>query len=195
VKSTTFVIGNIKMMPISSVNIAYEKLPLVDLSAPRVLSRRNRAGNIPSPDSITQDAEDAETILGLVGLCADLSPGNIIDAREKYMIETQPDKEEISSLQIPDIGMGQKGARRPHYARLLVFPHALVFQAACCLPLKVIAASLDGNPVPGRMLFNRHSEEHGGKLVYEFLGKGAEMVIDLKRGESSRAQRHIFLEM
>lgn len=183
------------MTPIRSVNIAYEKLPLVDLRAPRVLSRRNRAGNIPSPDSITQDSEDAKTILGLVGLCFDVSPGNIIDAREKYMVETQPNKEEVSSLQIPDIGMRQKGVRRPHYARLLVFAHTLVFQVACCLPLKVIAASLDGNPVTGRILFNRHSEEHGGKLVYEFLGKGTEMVIDLKRGESSRAQRYIFFGM
>ncbi|MBE7446524.1 MAG: hypothetical protein HS132_15325 [Planctomycetia bacterium] len=183
------------MIPISSVNIACEKLPLADLNAPRVLSRRNRVGNVPSPDSITQDAEDAETILGLAGLCVDLSPGNIIDAREKYMVEIQPNKEEVSSLQISDIGMRQKGLRRPHYARLLVFAHTLVFQAACCLPLRVIAANLDGNPVTGRILFNRYSEEHGGKLVYEFLGKGTGMIIDLKRGESSRAQRHIFLGM
>ncbi len=61
------------------------------------------------------------------------------------------------------------------------------------MPLKVIAASLGGNAVSGRVLFNSHSEECGGKLVYEFDGKGTEMIIDLKRGESTRAQRLIFL--
>jgi len=177
----------------SSINTAYEKLPLVDLTAPKVLSRRNRTGNITSNDTIAQDVEDAETILKLAGLNVNLSPSDIIDAEEKYMIETQPDNEAVHSTQTQDISMRQRGVRRPHYSRLLVFDNALVFQAACCLPLKVIAASLNGAPVSGRILFNSHSEEGGGKLVYEFLGKGVEMIIDLKRGESSRAQRHIFL--
>lgn len=184
-----------KMTPISSANTSYEKLPLPDLTAPKVLSRRNRTGNITSNDSIAQDSEDAEVILKCAGLNGNLSPRDIIDAGEKYMIETQPNNEAASSSQTPDIGMRQKGVRRPHYTRLLAFDNRLVFQAACCLPLKVIAASLDGAPVSGRILFSSHSEEGGGKLVYEFLGSGIEMVIDLKRGESTRAQRHIFRGM
>lgn len=180
------------MMTQSSLNITYEKLPLVDLTAPKVLSRRNRAGNIASNDTIAQDIDDAEMILKLAGLNVDLSPNDIIDAREKYMIETQLNNETAPSAQTADISMRQKGVRRPHYTRLLVFENGLVFQTACCLPLKVIAASLDGAPVSGRILFNSHSEECGGKLVYEFQGKGSEMIVDIKRGESTRAQRLIF---
>ena len=73
--------------------------------------------------------------------------------------------------------------------------NGLIFQAACCLPLKVIAASLDGEAVSGKILFNSHSEEMGGKLVYEFQGKGTELIVDIKRGESTRAQRLIFREI
>ncbi len=78
--------------------------------------------------------------------------------------------------------------------RLLIFQDKLVFQAACCLPLRIFAASLDGNVVSGRVLFNNHSEEDGGKLAYEFIdtSTGTEMIIDLKRGESSKAQRLFF---
>ena len=110
------------------------------------------------------------------------------------MVETQPYNynKTAPSLQNSDVSMRHKGSRRPHYSHLLVLDDTLIFQGSCCLPLKVIAASLDGNPVSGRVLFASHSEEGGGKLVYEFQDKGTEMIIDLQRGESSRAQRHIF---
>ncbi len=183
------------MTPISSFHKAYEKLPLVNLAVPKVLSRRNRGGNTATTDSLAQDAKDAETILKMAGLDLNLSLKDIILAEEKYMIETQPDNETVHSAQTQDISMKQRGIRRPHYTRLLVFDNVLVFQAACCLPLKIIAASLNGNPVCGRSLYNGYSEEGGGKLVYEFQGSGAEMIIDLMRGESTRAQRHIFRGM
>lgn len=178
-----------------SINTLYERIPLVNLAAPKVLSRRNRMENNTSADSLAQDTKDAETILKLAGLDTNLSPEDIVNAEEKYMIETQPDNETVHSTQIRNINMRQRGVRRPHYTRLFVFENTLVFQAACCLPLKIIAASLDGNPVCGKILYSSYSEENGGKLVYEFQGRGAEMIIDLRRGESLRAQRHIFRGM
>ena len=180
------------MMTQSSLNIPCEKLPLVDLTAPKVLSRRNRAENITSKENISRDTEDAGMILTFAGLDGSLIPKRIIEADEKYMIETQPAYTITSSSESLNINMRTKGGRKPHYTRLLVFDNGLVFQGACCLPLKVIAASLDGNTVSGRILFNSHSEECGGKLVYEFPGKGAELIVDIKRGESTRAQRLIF---
>ena len=184
-------------MRVSTPHIDYEKLPLVDLHAPKALSLRNRTRTIASNDSIVQDLEDAKAILELTGLCVNLSLENIIHAGEKYMVETQPYNynKTAPSLQNSDVSMRQKGSRRPHYSHLLVLDDTLIFQGSCCLPLKVIAASLDGNPVSGRVLFASHSEEGGGKLVYEFQDKGTEMIIDLQRGESSRAQRHIFWKM
>ena len=177
----------------SSLNIPYEKLPMVDLTAPKVLSRRNRAENTSATqDSILQDAEDAKIILRYAVWEGNLTPKSIIEADEKYMIETQPANTATSSSASSNIEMRQKGVRKPHYTRLLVFGQKLIFQAACCLPLKVIAASMDGEAVSGRVLFNSHSEECGGKLVYEFQGKGTEMIVDIKRGESTRAQRLIF---
>lgn len=180
-------------MTTQSSNISYEKLPLVDLTAPKVLSRRNRAENITTKENISHDKEDAEIILRYAGLNGNLIPKSIVEADEKYMIETQPANAPTSPSESLNSDMRQKGIRKPHYTRLLVFGQKLVFQAACCLPLKVIAASLGGNAVSGRVLFNSHSEECGGKLVYEFDAKGTEMIIDLKRGESTRAQRLIFL--
>jgi len=180
------------MMTQSSLNIPYEKLPLVDLTAPKVLSRRNRAENSATQENISQDAEDAKIILRYAGLEGNLTPKSIIEADEKYMIETQPANPATSSSASSNIEMRQKGVRKPHYTRLLVFGQKLIFQAACCLPLKVIAARLNGETVSGRVLFNSHSEECGGKLVYEFQGKGTEMIVDIKRGESTRAQRLIF---
>lgn len=170
------------MIFISSVNISYEKLPLVDRASPKVLSRRNRAENQTSPDSIAQDAKDAETLIKLAGVDVNRSLKDIANADEKYMIETQPGNADIHSRQTSDDSKRQKGIRRPHYTRLFVFDNTLVFQAACCLPLKIIAAGLDGNPVCGRILYNSYSAEDGGKLVYEFQGRGAEIIIDLMRG-------------
>jgi len=180
------------MMTQSSVNIPYEKLPLVALTAPKVVSRRNRAENTATQESISQDAEDAKIILRYAGLEGNLIPKSIIEAKEKYMIETQPANTATSSSASSNIEMRQKGIRKPHYTRLLVLDNGLIFQAACCLPLKVIAASMDGEAVSGRVLFNSHAEECGGKLVYEFQGKGTELIMDIKRGESTRAQRLIF---
>lgn len=168
---------------------------MVNHAAPKVLSRRNRTENTTSTDSVAHDAKDAETILKLAGLDVNRSLKVLMNTDEKYMIETQPDNEAVHSTHTQDISKRQRGTRRPHYTRLFVFDNTLVFQAACCLPLKIIAASLDGNPVCGRILYNQYSEGGGGKLVYEFHGRGVEMIIDLIRGESTRAQRHIFRGM
>ncbi|MFQ5965074.1 MAG: hypothetical protein ACE5KZ_12425 [Candidatus Scalinduaceae bacterium] len=174
------------------MNISYEKLPLVDLTAPKALTRHGRKMNRASKAVITQNFEDAETILKLAGLNINLDSENIIEAGEKYMIETQTNNTTVRPSEKTTIGIMQKANRRPHYTRLLVFDNSLIFQAACCLPLKIVAASLDGNNVSGRVLFNSHSESGGGKLVYEFMEKGTRMVVDLRRGESTRAQRLIF---
>ncbi|MCR4319658.1 MAG: hypothetical protein NUV74_04895 [Candidatus Brocadiaceae bacterium] len=180
------------MMPQSSTNIPYEKLPMVDLTAPKVLSRRNRAENSATQENISQDAEDAKIILRYAGLEENLTPKSIIEANEKYMIGTQPANTATTPSESLNIDMRQKSVRKQHYTRLLVFDSGLVFQAACCLPLKVLAASLDGETVSGKILFNSYAEECGGKLVYEFQGSGTEMIVDIKRGESTRAQRLIF---
>ncbi len=173
------------------MNISYEKLPLVDLAAPKALSRHSRTiGNI-SKEAISQNLEDAEEILKLAGLNINLA-SEIIEAREKYMIETQPNNPVTHSSKNTTIGMKQRDIRRPHYICLLTYDNELVFQAACCLPLRVIAASLGGDIVSGRVLYNSHSGKGGGKLVYEFQRKGTELVVDLKRGESSKVQRLIF---
>ncbi|MCF6157991.1 MAG: hypothetical protein E3K32_05335 [wastewater metagenome] len=169
----------------------YEELPLADMSAPRAISKRNRSGGSTSGENAIQDLEDGRRILKLAGLNGDRHQGHIIDAKEKYLVETQPVNGGASS-EASNTGMRQKGMRKPHYTKLLLLENRLVFQAACCLPLKVIAASFDGMSVSGRILFSSHSEQEGGKLVYEFMGKGNEVIIDLKRGESTRAQRIIF---
>jgi len=88
--------------------------------------------------------------------------------------------------------MHQGGLRKPHYTRLFASDNKMVFQAACCLPLRVIAASLDGDTVSGRVLYYTYSESEGGKLVYEFQGEGSKLIIDVRRGDSTRAQRLIF---
>ncbi|MCP4254933.1 MAG: hypothetical protein GY775_16315, partial [Candidatus Scalindua sp.] len=54
---------------------------------------------------------------------------------------------------------------------------------------KVIAANLDGDTVSGKVLYSTHSDNEGGKLVYEFQGKGSELIMDVRRGDSTRAQR------
>jgi|GEM_PF-947646 len=180
------------MMTQSSVNISYEILPLVNLAAPRVQSRRSRPENAATPEVALQDAADAKTILGHAGLEGNPTLKNLMEASEKYMVETQSVHSPSQSSETQSVEQRQKGSRKPHYTRLLIGDGRLIFQAACCLPLKVIAASSDGNVVSGRALFSSHSEEAGGKLVYEFQGKGAEMIVDVKRGESTRAQRLIF---
>ena len=50
------------MQRIIDVNTSYEKLPLVNLKAPKVESRRSIAGKTPSAESIKQDHEDAEKV-------------------------------------------------------------------------------------------------------------------------------------
>ncbi|GAB63341.1 MAG: hypothetical protein DWB56_05680 [Candidatus Jettenia sp.] len=171
----------------------YEKLPLADSTAPKALNQRTRSGSSISGENVLQDLEDAMMMLEFAGVKVDFCPENIIEAKEKYMIETQPMNAAVS--QSPEAlrsGMRQKGFRKPHYTKLLISDNCFIFQAACCLPLKIIAASFDGESVSGRTLFSSHSEEKGGKLVYEFTGSGREIIVDLKRGESTRAQRLIF---
>lgn len=172
------------------MNTYCEKLPLVNLDAPKVASHRSK---ITSEQARNQDNEDAEKIIGLVGLGLKASSDNKIEAREKYMIETRPDEAKVHSSKKSGTGISKEGLRKPHYTCLYAFDNKLIFQAACCLPLTVIAASLDNDIVSGRILYNTHSEKEGGKLVYEFQGEGSELIIDVKRGNSTRAQRLIFV--
>ncbi|MBS1257956.1 MAG: hypothetical protein MAG551_01009 [Candidatus Scalindua arabica] len=173
------------------MNTSCEKLPLVDLNAQKAESHRSRAGKVLTEESIEQDQKDAEGIMSLTGLDQHVSLDNKIEAREKYMIETRPN--ESKSPTSKTTGMGMKvNMRKPHYTFLFAFDNKMVFQAACCLPLKVIAASLDGDIVFGKALYDSHSGNEGGKLVYEFQGEGSELIIDVRRGESTKAQRLTF---
>ena len=174
------------MQRIDDINTTYEKLPLVNFEAPKVESHRSRAGKTPSGESIKQDNEDAEKILSLVKMDESVSLDNKIEAHEKYMTETMPGKTSKAT------SLGAGGMRKPHYTRLFALDNKMVFQAACCLPLRVIAANLDGDTVSGRVLYSAHSDEEGGKLIYEFQGEGSELILDVKRGDSSKAQRLIF---
>jgi hypothetical protein len=168
------------------INISYEKLPLVDLDAPKVESRRSKTGKIPSAESIKQDHEDAEKVLAHIDFGKQVKSEDKINANEKYLIDTMPGK----SSKPASMGMG--GLRKPHYTHLYALDNKMVFQAACCMPLRVIAANLDGDTVSGKVLYSTHSDDEGGKLVYEFKGEGSELIIDVRRGDSTRAQRLIF---
>ena len=170
------------------MNTFYEKLPLVNPEALKVESRRKSVGKTPSDETIKQDNEDAKKIISIVNLDGCMSPDNKIEASEKYLIEIMPGETQSKSSRNP--GMG--GLRKPHYTRIFALDNKMVFQAACCLPLRVIAANLDGDTVSGRVLYSTHSDKEGGKLVYEFQGEGSELIIDVKRGDSTKAQRLIF---
>ncbi|MFQ5788065.1 MAG: hypothetical protein ACE5H1_08795 [Thermodesulfobacteriota bacterium] len=171
------------------MNTHYEKIPLTNLNASKAESHRSRAGKVPTEESVEQDQKDAKGVMSLTGLNKSVSLDNKIEAREKYMIETRPDKSKSHTSKNPGMKVNM---RKPHYTFLFAFDNKMVFQAACCLPLRVIAASLDGDIVSGKVLYDSHSENEGGKLVYEFQGKGSELIIDVKRGESTKAQRLIF---
>lgn len=168
------------------INISYERLPLVNPEAPKVESRRSKTGKTPSEESIQQDHEDAEKVLTHVDIGKQVKSEERIDANDKYLIDTMPGK----SSKPASMGMG--GLRKPHYTHLYALDNKMVFQAACCMPLKVIAANLDGDTVSGKVLYSTHSDNEGGKLVYEFQGEGSELIIDVRRGDSTRAQRLIF---
>ena len=174
------------------MNTHYEELPLINLNAPKVESRRNRTGKTASVDNIKQDREYTEKIMSLVALDDEVCLDDKIEPEEKYLIETMPDKSKAASSKKSGVGAKQGGLRKPHYTRLFALDNRMVFQTACCLPLRVIAASLDSNAVYGKVLYNSYSENEGGKLVYEFQGSGSELIIDVKRGDSTRAQRLVF---
>ncbi len=173
------------------MNTSCEKLPLVDLNASKAESHSSRAGKAPTAESVEQDRNDAEGIMSLTGLDKSVSLDNKVEAGEKYMIETKPNESKSHTSKTPGMGM-KVNMRKPHYTFLFASNNRMVFQAACCLPLKVIAASLDGDIVSGKVLYDSHSENEGGKLVYEFQGEGSELIIDVIRGESTKAQRLIF---
>jgi hypothetical protein len=168
---------------------------LVNLNAPKVESRRKRTAKTTTEESIKQDQEDAIKVMSLVALDDEVCLDDKIEPEEKYLIETMPDKAKTDSSKKADVGTSPRGSRRPHYTRLFASDNRMVFQAACCLPLTVIAASLDRDAVTGKVLYDSHSGNEGGKLVYEFQGKGSELIIDVKRGDSTRAQRLIFKEI
>ncbi|MCR4344649.1 MAG: hypothetical protein NUV44_07770 [Candidatus Scalindua sp.] len=168
------------------INASYEELPLVNPEATKVESRMSKAGTTPSAESIKQDHEDAEMIMKHVDLGDPVKAEDRIEANEKFLIDTMPGRPSKPA------SMGQGGLRKPHYTRLFVLDNKIVFQAACCMPLRVVAANLDGDTVSGKVLYSTHSDNEGGKLVYEFQGEGSELIIDVKRGDSTRAQRLFF---
>ncbi|NUO08969.1 MAG: hypothetical protein HUU08_09880 [Candidatus Brocadia sp.] len=182
-------------MSISTIYRDYITLSFIDLHASKVFSSREMTKTAASPESIMQDMEDAKKTLKLAGIWVNFTSESIINADEKYMVEMRSDDTRVSPSQNTDVRVSGKGIRKPHYSHLLSFDNTLIFQAACCLPLKIVAGSLDSNQVSGRVLFESHSEEQGGKLVYQFKDKGTELIIDIQRRESPRAQRYIFRGM
>ena len=159
---------------------------MITLNASKVESRRNKTCRIPTEESIKQDREDAEKIMSLAGLDDEVSLDDKIEPEEKHMIEAMPDDAKTHSSSKAGMSINQGGMRKPHYTRLFALDNRMVFQAACCLPLRVIAASLDCDTVSGRVLYSAHSEREGGKLVYEFRGEGSELIIDVKRVKAQR---------
>ncbi|WP_096894978.1 hypothetical protein [Candidatus Scalindua japonica] len=174
------------MQQIIDVNLSYEKLPLVNTEALKVESHRSRVTITPSDESMKQDNEDAEKILNQIDFGVPVRGEDKIEANEKYMIDTMPGKSSKAG------STRQGGLRKPHYTRLYALDNKMIFQAACCLPLRVVAAKQDDGTVSGKVLHCTHSENGGGKLVYEFRGVGSEFTIDLKRGDSTRIQRLVF---
>ncbi len=174
------------------MDVPYEKLALPDMSAQRAQSRR-REGQSPTGESVLQDANDAAGVLTLAGMWECLRVARVLEPDEKYLVESAQTPP-VGNTQEPSSGGAKpKAPRKPHYIRLLESDNALVFQSACCLPLKIVAAAIDGVSASGRVLFSAHSEAGGGKLLYEFQGKGDELIIDLQRGEKgARLQRIIF---
>lgn len=176
------------------MNLSYKELPLIDFSAQKVTSTRERKNTDKTPHDYALDRVDAMSVLHCANLLNDQYLKNAIQASEKHMIKTQPQHNNIPQNTIPINANNNRPTDRkiPHYTHLIELKGHLIFQAACCLPLKIFAASLDGKTVSGKTLFNSHSDSGGGKLVYEFLGTGKELIVDLKRGESTNAQRLIF---
>jgi hypothetical protein len=166
--------------------MSYETLPLVNPGAPKVESRRSKSGKTPSAESVKQDQEDSEKIMTHIDFGEPVKTEDRIDANEKYLIDTMPGKAS------KPVSMGTGGMRKPHYTHLYALEDKMIFQAACCMPLRVIAANLDGDTISGKVLFSTHSDNDGGKLIYEFKGKGSKLIMDVKRGDSTRAQRIIF---
>jgi hypothetical protein len=166
------------------MNISCGKLPLINLNAPKVESHVKRTGK--TEESIKQDREDAIKVISLAGLDGEVSLDGEIEPEEKYLIETMPGQSPKAA------SLRQGGLGNPHYTHLFALDKRMIFQAACCLPLTVIAASLDREAVAGKVLYNSHSENEGGKLVYEFQGEGSELIIDVKRGDSTKAQRLVY---
>ena len=172
----------------------YQVLPV---SAPHVLrieSHKKSRAAAPSAEAVNLDREDAERILRLAGLDYRLFPKVRLEAQDKFLIETAPNQSPSTSGRKDVTPANKKRARKPHYAHLLQMSNRLFFQAACCKPLKIIAASLDGNPVSARILYRWHSKDGGGKLVIEIeiADSGHEVILDMQRAESARVQRYIF---
>lgn len=113
-------------------------------------------------------------------------PLAVLEPVEKMMVGETPSG---SARTRPEGG----GSGKPHYTKLLVYEDRLVLAVGCCKPLTVLAAEIDGLPFFGKTILSEHSEEKGGKLLYAFEEKGGRLMIDLKRGESPRFQRIVFV--
>lgn len=84
------------------------------------------------------------------------------------------------------------GSGKPHYTRLMVYDDRTVLAVGCCKPLTVLQTCIDDRAVDGDIILSSHSEERGGKLLYELKPNGNRLVVDLRRGESARFQRLAF---
>jgi len=173
---------------------SFQALPVCTTNVIKIESHRKSRAAAPSAEAVNLDREDAERTLRLAGLDYHLSPKARLEAQDKFLIETAPNQSPSISGRKGITPANKKRARKPHYAHLLQMNNRLFFQAACCKPLKIIAASLDGNAMSARTLHREHSKDGGGKLVVEIdiADSDHEVILDMQRAESSRVQRYIF---
>lgn len=172
----------------------YQVLPICAPNVIKIKSHRKSRATAPSAEAVNLNREDAERTLRLAGLDYHLFPKVRFEAQNKFLIETAPNQSPSTSGRKGVTPANKKRVRKPHYAYLLQMNNRLLFQAACCKPLKIIAASLDGNAMSARTLYREHSKDGGGKLVVEIeiADSGHEVILDMQRAESSRVQRYIF---
>ena len=76
------------------MNTSCEKLPLVDLNAPKAASHRSRAGKVSTEESVEQDQKDAHYNLGLAYIWSK----DRDSALEQYEILKKLDTEKANEL-------------------------------------------------------------------------------------------------
>ncbi len=172
--------------------LSYQQLPVPDFNAVKVESSRKpvSAGSI---DGAAIKLKDAIFILNIIGIDAACLEQLKVEAHDKFLINISNNISAPSVVK-PKHNANKTRTKKPHYAHMFRYGDKLFFQAACCKPLKLIAASSGELAVRIKTLYDKHDDNNGGKLVVEMLElqSGLDVVIDMQRADSSRVQRYIF---